>query len=195
MRPATVLRWHRAAWRLWWRLRSGRRVGRPPIDAELRALIRRMWRENRLWGENRIAGELAKLGWRVSPRTVAKYRPRHLRAWPRAALEDLSPEPRLAGLGLRLLHGGHRALPDALRVRRHLSRAPPDCPRRCHRAPDGRVGGAAHDRGRRRRATALSPARPRQHLRRALPCSAPRPRGAMSSLAAQSAAGERDLRA
>jgi transposase InsO family protein len=37
-----------------------------------------MWRENRLWGENRIAGELAKLGWRVSPRTVAKYRPRHL---------------------------------------------------------------------------------------------------------------------
>jgi hypothetical protein len=37
-----------------------------------------MWRENRLWGENRIAGELAKLGWRVSPRTVAKYRPKHL---------------------------------------------------------------------------------------------------------------------
>src|SRR5277367_4212146 len=50
----------------------------PPIDAELRDLIRRMWRENRLWGENRIAGELAKLGWRVSPRTVAKYRPKHL---------------------------------------------------------------------------------------------------------------------
>jgi transposase InsO family protein len=37
-----------------------------------------MWRENRLWGENRIAGELAKLGWRVSPRTVAKYRLKHL---------------------------------------------------------------------------------------------------------------------
>jgi hypothetical protein len=32
----------------------------------------------RAWGENRIAGELAKLGWRVSPRTVAKYRPKHL---------------------------------------------------------------------------------------------------------------------
>jgi hypothetical protein len=78
VRPATVLRWHRAAWRLWWRWRSSRRVGRPPIAAELRDLIRRMWRENRLWGENRIAGELAKLGWRVSPRTVAKYRPKHL---------------------------------------------------------------------------------------------------------------------
>jgi hypothetical protein len=78
VRPATVLRWHRAGWRLWWRCRSSRPVGRPPIDAELRALIRRMWRENLLWGENRIAGELAKLGWRVSPRTVAKYRPKHL---------------------------------------------------------------------------------------------------------------------
>jgi putative transposase len=78
VRPATVLRWHRAMWRLWWRWRSCRRVGRPPIDAELRGIIRRMWRENRLWGENRIAGELAKLGWRVSPRTVAKYRPKHL---------------------------------------------------------------------------------------------------------------------
>jgi putative transposase len=77
VRPATVLRWHRAAWGLWWRRRSNRPVGRPPIDVELRALIRRMWRDNRLWGENRIAGELAKLGWRVSPRTVAKYRPRH----------------------------------------------------------------------------------------------------------------------
>jgi hypothetical protein len=34
-----------------------------------------MWRENPTWGEDRIAGELAKLGYRVSPRTVAKYRP------------------------------------------------------------------------------------------------------------------------
>ncbi len=49
------------------------RCGRTPVDAELRAIIRRMRRDNRLWGENRIAGELAKLGWRVSPRTVAKY--------------------------------------------------------------------------------------------------------------------------
>jgi putative transposase len=78
VKPATVLRWHRAAWRLWWRFRSRRPIGRPPIDPELRGLIRRMWRENRLWGENRIAGELAKLGWRVSPRTVAKYRPKLL---------------------------------------------------------------------------------------------------------------------
>jgi hypothetical protein len=40
VQPATVLRWHRAAWGLWWRWRSSRRVGRPPIAVELRDLIR-----------------------------------------------------------------------------------------------------------------------------------------------------------
>jgi putative transposase len=75
VKPETVIKWHRAGWRLLWRWRARRRPGRPPIDADLRALIRRMWRDNPTWGENRIAGELAKLGYRVSPRTVAKYRP------------------------------------------------------------------------------------------------------------------------
>jgi hypothetical protein len=78
VRPETVLRWHRSFWRLLWRRRSRRPVGRPPIDAETRALIRRMWKENPLWGEDLIASELAKLGHDVSPRTVAKYRPAHL---------------------------------------------------------------------------------------------------------------------
>jgi len=41
----------------------------------LRKLIRRMWNDNATCGENRIDGELAKLDYRVSPRTVAKYRP------------------------------------------------------------------------------------------------------------------------
>ena len=78
VRPETVIRWHRSFWRLLWRYRSRGPVGRPPIDADTRALIRRMWNENPLWGENRIAGELAKLGHHVSPRTVAKYRPARL---------------------------------------------------------------------------------------------------------------------
>jgi putative transposase len=78
VRPETVIRWHRSFWRLLWCRRSRRPVGRPPIDAETRALIRRMWKENPLWGEDVIAGELAKLGHHVSPRTVAKYRPAHL---------------------------------------------------------------------------------------------------------------------
>jgi transposase InsO family protein len=78
VRPETVIRWHRSFWRLLWCRRSRRPVGRRPIDAETRALIRRMWKENPLWGEDVIAGELAKLGHHVSPRTVAKYRPAHL---------------------------------------------------------------------------------------------------------------------
>ena len=76
--PDTVIRWHRSFWRLLWRHRSQRPVGRPPIDVDTRALIRRMWKENPLWGEDIIAAELAKLGHHVSPRTVAKYRPANL---------------------------------------------------------------------------------------------------------------------
>lgn len=72
VQPATMVRWHRAGWRLFWRFKS--RPGRPRIPTELRALIRRMAIENRSWGEERIANELlVKLGIRLSPRTVRKY--------------------------------------------------------------------------------------------------------------------------
>ena len=55
------------------------RPGRPPIPADLQALIRRMALENPTWGQERIANELLlKLGLRVSPRTVRKYMPRRL---------------------------------------------------------------------------------------------------------------------
>jgi putative transposase len=74
VQPATLIRWHRRGFRLWWRWTS--RPGRPPIPADLRALIRRMARENPMWGEERIANELElKLGLCVSPRTVRKYLP------------------------------------------------------------------------------------------------------------------------
>ena len=78
VRPETVIRWHRSLWRLLLRHRSRRPAGHPPVDADTRALIRRMWQENPVWGEDVIAAELAKLGHHVSPRTVAKYRPTHL---------------------------------------------------------------------------------------------------------------------
>jgi len=82
VRPETVLRWHRAGWRLFWRCKS--RPGRPPIPLELRQLIRRMATENPLWGEERIANELLlKLGVRVSPRTVRKYMPKRPPGRPR----------------------------------------------------------------------------------------------------------------
>ena len=82
VRPETLIRWHRAGWRLLWRFRS--RPGRPPIPLELRQLIRRMATENPLWGEERIANELLlKLGVRVSPRTVHKYMPKRPAGCPR----------------------------------------------------------------------------------------------------------------
>jgi transposase InsO family protein len=82
VQPATMIRWHRAGWRLLWRVKSRR--GRPPIPEELRALIRRIAIENRPWGEERIANELLlKLGIRVSPRTVRKYMPKRPRGHPR----------------------------------------------------------------------------------------------------------------
>ena len=64
--PATILRWHRAGFRSYWRWKSRKRAGRPQIDRELRDLIRRMSQENPLWGAPRIHGELLKLGFEVA---------------------------------------------------------------------------------------------------------------------------------
>jgi transposase InsO family protein len=82
VKPETVLRWHRRGWRAYWSWRSNRqrrRSGRQPIPQELQALIGRMAAENRLWGQRRIQAELARLGFSVSARTVAKYMGRHNR--------------------------------------------------------------------------------------------------------------------
>src|SRR5246127_4446453 len=73
MRPETLVRWHRAGFRRYWAWKSRRRGGRPPIETELRALIRRMSIENPLWGAPRIHGELLKLGFEVAQSSVAKY--------------------------------------------------------------------------------------------------------------------------
>jgi hypothetical protein len=75
VRHETVLSWQRLGWRAYWTWRSSRRArgGRPAIGGELQALIRRMSTENVLWGQKRIQAELARLGFRVSARTVAKY--------------------------------------------------------------------------------------------------------------------------
>jgi hypothetical protein len=67
------VRWHRAGFRRYWRWKSRRRGGRPPVETELRALIRRMSVENPLWGAPRIHGELLKLGFEVAQSSVAKY--------------------------------------------------------------------------------------------------------------------------
>ena len=71
--PDTVVGWHRAGFRLYWRWRSRPRGGRPKITEEIRGLIRRLAEENPDWGAPKIHGELQKLGFVVSERTVARY--------------------------------------------------------------------------------------------------------------------------
>src|SRR5882757_6299550 len=73
IRPETLLRWHRAGFRGYWRWRSRPQGGRSQIETKLRVLIRRMSIENQLWGEPRIHGELLKLGFEVAQSSVAKY--------------------------------------------------------------------------------------------------------------------------
>ncbi len=114
IRPETLVRWHRAGFRCYWRWKSRSVGGRPQIDTEPRALIRRMSIENPLWGAPRIHGELLKLGFSVAQSSVAKYmvkrRGSPSQGWhtflqnhaPDIAAMDLFVVPTI---GLRLLYG------------------------------------------------------------------------------------------
>jgi transposase InsO family protein len=73
VKPETVVGWHRAGFRRYWRFLSRRRRGRPKITPELRDLIRSMTKENPTWGAPRIHGELLKLGFEISESTVSRY--------------------------------------------------------------------------------------------------------------------------
>jgi hypothetical protein len=73
--PETVVRWHRAGFRAYWRWKS-RRAGEP---LEIRQLIREMSLANPLWGAPRIHGELLKLGIDIGQTSVAKYMARRRR--------------------------------------------------------------------------------------------------------------------
>jgi transposase InsO family protein len=79
VRPETVIRWHRAWFRRYWRWKSRPQGGRPKTELEVRQLIREMSVANPLWGAPRIHGELLKLGIDVGQTTVAKYMARSRR--------------------------------------------------------------------------------------------------------------------
>ena len=73
--PRTVVEWHRAGFRLYWKwLSKARQVGgRKPVGSEIRDLIFRMAAENPTWGAPRIHGELMKLGFKASEPTVSRW--------------------------------------------------------------------------------------------------------------------------
>lgn len=73
--PETVVRWHRAGFRWYWRVISkvGKPIGRRPISQEVRDLIFQMLAENPTWGAPRIHGELLMLGFDVSERTISRW--------------------------------------------------------------------------------------------------------------------------
>ena len=86
--PETVVRWHRAGFRMYWRLisRVRRSMGRKPTPKEVRELIFRMVRENSTWGAPRIHGELLMLGFDLSERTISR--------WMKRAPRDPAPAKR-----------------------------------------------------------------------------------------------------
>src|SRR6267143_2283956 len=73
VKPETVIKWHRAGFRSYWRWKSRRRGGRPTVAPEIRKLIREMSIANPLWGAPRIHGELLKLGIGIGETSVSKY--------------------------------------------------------------------------------------------------------------------------
>src|SRR5258708_20048151 len=62
VKPETIVRWHRAGFRSYWRWKSRPHGGRPTVPLEIRRLIREMSTTNPLWGAPRIHGELLNLG-------------------------------------------------------------------------------------------------------------------------------------
>jgi hypothetical protein len=114
VKPETVVKWHRAGFRLYWRWESKARGGRPTVPVEIRKLIREMSIANPLWGAPRIHGELLKLGVSIGQTSVAKYMDRRRdppsRGWRRflrnhadgIAAMDMFVAPTIA---FRLLYG------------------------------------------------------------------------------------------
>ena len=77
--PQTVVRWHRAGFRLFWRWKSQSRSGRPRVPLEIRRLIREMSLVNLSGALREIHGELLKLGINIGQTSVAKYMARRRR--------------------------------------------------------------------------------------------------------------------
>jgi len=137
--PQTLLRWHRELVRRKWTYRNSRQPGRPPLDAEVVALVLRMARQNPRWGCVRICGDLRKLGIRVGATTIRTLlrspRPGPGAAAHRAELDAVPQSPGRGDRGVRLLHGGDDPAADPVRVVLHPAQHQAGRGRRRHGAP------------------------------------------------------------
>jgi hypothetical protein len=136
VRPETVIRWHRAGFRAYWRGKSRPRGGRPKTPLEIRDLIREISLANPLWGAPRIHGELLKLGIDVGQTTVAKYMARGGRP-PSQGWKTFSSQSRRRHRVDGLVRGSDNLIPTALRVADIASRSPPNPLAGSDRAPNG----------------------------------------------------------
>jgi hypothetical protein len=143
IRPETLVRWHRAGFRCYWRSKSRSLGGRPQIDARLCALIRQMSMDNPLWGAPRIHGELLNLGFEIAQSSVAKYMVRRRRppsqGW-RTFLRNHAPE--IAAMDLFVVPTiGFNLLYAFVIVRLDRRDLGLD---QCHSKSDGRMGCASN---------------------------------------------------
>ena len=137
VKPETVRAWHRHGLRLWWTWKSRRRIGRPSVPANVRALIRNLSQANPLWGAPRIHGEVMKLGLDVCQASVAKSMMRRKAAITDVA--DIPGEPCPATRRRGLLRGTDSDLPSLVRARDPRARAPTYRAHRGDRSSDGRL--------------------------------------------------------
>lgn len=168
--PDTVGRWHRDWLRRRWTRRSKRRAtGRPPVDPQIRAIVREIALANPLWGTPRIHGELRTLGVDLSERTVSRLLESHTRPHPQTWKTFLTNHLTAAGaldfFIVPTLTG--RVL---FRVGRLVAWPSADRAFQRHGASDSRVDGATSRRGiSGRYRTKMAASRSRQRLRRAFP--------------------------
>jgi hypothetical protein len=146
VKPETVIRWHRAGFRVYWRWKSRPRGGRPKTPLEIRRLIREMSLANPLWGAPRIHGELLKLGIDVGQTTVAKYMARGRQppsqGW-KTFLHNHADGHRVDGP----IRGSNNLIPAALRAADTASRSPPNPVAGSDRVPNSRMDFAPAHRG------------------------------------------------
>ena len=76
VKPDTIMKWHRTAFKFYWRMKSKPKGGRPKNSMEVIALIKQMANEKSDWGAPRINGELLKPGFDISESTVQRYMPK-----------------------------------------------------------------------------------------------------------------------